>query len=109
MEYETKFGSPRSYDKGGIQLINGVAKHDAFSNCFKVASTSKPYEKVIFDNSQICDGKMARLKLSMTPSKARFRPTRCPSDPLPIGVGSVPSHRFSNLQRCKIEPLVLGA
>jgi hypothetical protein len=42
MEYETKFGSPGSYDKGGIQLINGVAKHDAFSNCFKVASTSKP-------------------------------------------------------------------
>jgi hypothetical protein len=109
MEYETKFGSPRSYETGGIQLINGSAKYDAFSNCFKVARTSKPYDKVIFEISQICDGKMARLSLSMTSSKARPRATRCPSDPLPIEVGSEPSHRLSNSQRCKIEPLVLGA
>jgi hypothetical protein len=53
MEYKTKFGSLESYEKGGVQLISGSAKHYAFSNCFEVASTSKPYEKVIFGINQI--------------------------------------------------------
>lgn len=53
MEYKTKFGSLESYEKGGVQVINGDAKHYAFSNCFEVASKSKPYEKVIFGINQI--------------------------------------------------------
>jgi hypothetical protein len=53
MEYKTKFSSLESYEKGGVQLINGSAKHYAFSNCFEIANNSKPYEKVIFGINQI--------------------------------------------------------
>jgi hypothetical protein len=53
MEYQTKFGSLQSYEKGGVQLISGDAKHYAFSNCFEIAGNSKPYEKVIFGINQI--------------------------------------------------------
>jgi hypothetical protein len=109
MEYETKFGSPGGYEKGGVPLINGSAKHYACSNYFEVASTSKPYEKVIFGINQIYAGRTARLRLSMPSSKARPRSTPCPSDPLPMGVGFDPSHRLGNLQPGKVEPLVLGA
>jgi hypothetical protein len=44
--YETKFGSLESYEKGGIELISGEAKHYTFSNIFEVASAAKPWEKV---------------------------------------------------------------
>lgn len=53
MEYKTKFGSLESYEKGGVQLISGDAKHYAFSNCFDIAAKSSPYEKVIFGINQI--------------------------------------------------------
>jgi hypothetical protein len=109
MEYETKFGSPASYEKTGNQILSGSARHNAFSNCFEVASTSKPYEKEIFGINRIYDGEMARLRLSMTSSQATPRSTRCPSDPQPMGVGSDPSHQLSNLQRGKAEPAVPGA
>ncbi len=42
----TQFGSLKSYQKGGVQVINDDAKHYVFSNVFEVASKSKPYEKV---------------------------------------------------------------
>jgi hypothetical protein len=53
MEYTTRFGSLESYEKGGVQLINGSAKNYAFSNCFEIASKSKAYEKVVFGINQI--------------------------------------------------------
>jgi hypothetical protein len=43
---QTQFGSLKSHQKGGVQVINDDPKHYAFSNCFEVASKSKPYEKV---------------------------------------------------------------
>ena len=53
MEYKTKFGSLESYEKGGVQVINDNVKNYAFSNCFEIANTSRPYEKVIFGINQI--------------------------------------------------------
>jgi hypothetical protein len=51
--YQTKFGSLAHYEKGGVQLIDDDVKHYAFSNCFEVASKSKPYERVVFGQNQI--------------------------------------------------------
>ena len=51
--YQTKFGSLQHYDKGGVQAIADDVKHYAFSNCFEIASKSKPYEKVVFGQNQI--------------------------------------------------------
>jgi hypothetical protein len=42
----TVFGSLASYQKGGVEVIDGDAKHYVFSNVFEVAGKSKPYEKV---------------------------------------------------------------
>ncbi|MBC2768933.1 hydroxyquinol 1,2-dioxygenase [Pusillimonas minor] len=53
MQYTTKFGSLEHYEKGGVQVINDNAKNYAFSNCFEIANTSKPYEKVVFGVNQI--------------------------------------------------------
>jgi hypothetical protein len=53
VEYKTKFGSLEHFEKGGVQVINDDAKHYAFSNCFEIASNSKPYEKVVFGINQI--------------------------------------------------------
>jgi hypothetical protein len=44
--YRTVFGSLDRYEKGGVQNY-------AFSNCFDIASRSKPYEKVVFGQNQI--------------------------------------------------------
>jgi hypothetical protein len=51
--YQTRFGSLASYEKGGVQIIDDDVKHYAFSNCFEVASRSRPYEKVVFGQNQI--------------------------------------------------------
>jgi hypothetical protein len=51
--YRTVFGSLDRYDKGGVQNIGDDVKHYAFSNCFEIASNSKPYEKVVFGQNQI--------------------------------------------------------
>src|SRR5438477_4745811 len=51
--YKTKFGSLQHYEKGGVQPISDDVKHYAFSNCFEIASKSKPYEKVVFGQNQI--------------------------------------------------------
>src|SRR5690349_1348012 len=53
MTYQTKFGSLRHYEKGCVQPISDSVKHYAFSNCFDIASRSKPYEKVVFGQNQI--------------------------------------------------------
>ena len=42
----TFFGSLERFEKGGVQVIEGDAKHYVFSNIFEVASSSRPYEKV---------------------------------------------------------------
>jgi len=51
--YKTVFGSLDRYEKGGVQNIDDDVKHYAFSNCFEIASRSKPYEKVVFGQNQI--------------------------------------------------------
>ena len=43
--YRTVFGSLDRYQKGGVQNIADDVKNYAFSNCFDIASRSKPYEK----------------------------------------------------------------
>ena len=53
VNYHTKFGSLKSYEKGRVQPIDDDVKHYAFSNCFEIASNSKPYEKVVFGQNQI--------------------------------------------------------
>ena len=51
--YKTRFGSLRDFDKGGVQIIDDDVKNYAFSNCFEIASKSKPYEKIVFGQNQI--------------------------------------------------------
>ena len=51
--YKTQFGSLDRFEKGGVQTISDDVKHYAFSNCFEIASKSKPYEKVVFGQNQI--------------------------------------------------------
>ena len=51
--YETRFGSLQHYDKGGVQSIADDVRNYAFSNCFEIASRSKPYERVVFGVNQI--------------------------------------------------------
>ena len=46
--YETKIASLESYTKGGIEIVDDDPKHYAFSNVFEVASSSQPYEKVVW-------------------------------------------------------------
>ena len=53
VNYHTHFGSLKSYEKGRVQPIDDDVKHYAFSNCFEIASHSKPYEKVVFGQNQI--------------------------------------------------------
>ena len=43
----TVFGSLDDYQKGGVEIISGDARHYVFSNVFEVASKSAPYEKVV--------------------------------------------------------------
>ena len=53
VQYQSKFGSLKSYEKGGVQPISDDVKNYAFSNCFEIASKAKPYEKVVFGQNQI--------------------------------------------------------
>ena len=46
MNYETRFGSLKDYDKGGVEIIDDNAKNYVFSNIFEVANNSAPYERV---------------------------------------------------------------
>jgi len=51
--YHTRFGSLQHYEKGGVQPIADDVRNYAFSNCFEIASHSKPYERVVFGQNQI--------------------------------------------------------
>ena len=51
--YQTRFGSLDRYEKGGVQPIADKVTNYAFSNCFEIASKSRPYEKVVFGQNQI--------------------------------------------------------
>ena len=51
--YQTQFGSLQHYEKGQVQAIDDDVKHYVFSNCFEIASRSKPYEKVVFGQNQV--------------------------------------------------------
>ena len=50
---QTRFGSLKHFDKGHVEPIADDVRHYAFSNCFDIASKSKPYEKVVFGQNQI--------------------------------------------------------
>jgi len=49
---QTRFGSLASYEKGRVEPIADDVRHYAFSNCFEVASISRPYERVVFGQNQ---------------------------------------------------------
>ncbi|TFZ05536.1 hydroxyquinol 1,2-dioxygenase [Ramlibacter henchirensis] len=51
--YQTKFGSLASYDKGRVEPITDDVRNYAFSNCFEIASKSRPYERVVFGQNQV--------------------------------------------------------
>ncbi len=51
--YTTQFGSLKHFEKGRVENISDNVKHYAFSNCFDIASRSRPYEKVVFGQNQI--------------------------------------------------------
>ena len=51
--YKTRFGSLKHFEKGHVEPIDDDVRHYAFSNCFEIASISKPYEKVVFGQNQI--------------------------------------------------------
>jgi len=52
-QYRTAFGSIDHFEKGGVQIIDDDVRHYAFSNCFEIASKSRPYERVVFGQNQI--------------------------------------------------------
>jgi hypothetical protein len=45
-DVKTVFGSLKSYQKGGIEVINDDPRNYVFSNVFEVAAKAKPYERV---------------------------------------------------------------
>jgi hypothetical protein len=51
--YTTRFGSLQRFERGGVQPIADDVRNYAFSNCFDIASRSKPYERVVFGQNQI--------------------------------------------------------
>lgn len=53
LAYQTRFGSLQSYEKGRVEPIADDVKNYAFSNCFDIASKSKPYERIVFGQNQI--------------------------------------------------------
>jgi hypothetical protein len=52
MPSATRFGSLASYEKGRVEPIADDVRHYAFSNCFEIASTSRPYERIVFGQNQ---------------------------------------------------------
>lgn len=51
--YQTRFGSLKSYEKGRVEAIDDDVRHYAFSNCFEIANSARPWEKVVFGQNQI--------------------------------------------------------
>ncbi|HEY8355919.1 MAG TPA: hydroxyquinol 1,2-dioxygenase [Ramlibacter sp.] len=60
--YQTRFGSLASFEKGRVEPITDDVKNYAFSNCFEIASKSKPYERVVFGQNQIYVMEVARAE-----------------------------------------------
>lgn len=60
--YQTRFGSLASYEKGRVEPITDDVKNYAFSNCFEIASRSRPYERVVFGQNQIYVLEVARAE-----------------------------------------------
>jgi hypothetical protein len=60
--YQTQFGSLASYQKGRVEPIADDVRHYAFSNCFEIASNSRPYERVVFGQNQIYVLEVARAE-----------------------------------------------
>ena len=50
---KNQFGSLDRFGTGDVQEIDDNVKNYAFSNCFEIASKSKPYERVVFGQNQI--------------------------------------------------------
>jgi len=46
MPYQTRFGSLRQYQKGGVEAINDDPRNYAFSNIFEVAGKALAWERV---------------------------------------------------------------
>jgi len=61
-QYQTRFGSLASYDKGRVEPITDDVRNYAFSNCFEIAGKSKPYERVVFGQNQIYVLEVARAE-----------------------------------------------
>ena len=51
--YVTRFGSLNAYEKGRVESIADDVRHYALSNCFEIASQSRPWEKVVCGQNQI--------------------------------------------------------
>jgi hypothetical protein len=60
--YQTRFGSLANYEKGRVETITDDVKNYAFSNCFDIASRSRPYERVVFGQNQIYVLEVARAE-----------------------------------------------
>lgn len=60
--YQTRFGSLSSYEKGRVEPIADDVRHYAFSNCFEIAGSSPPYERVVFGQNQIYVLEVARAE-----------------------------------------------
>lgn len=45
-DVKTVFGSLKSFQKGGVEVIDDDPRNYVFSNVFEVASRSRPYERV---------------------------------------------------------------
>ena len=43
---QTRFGSLKDFQKGGVEIIDDDPRNYVFSNVFEVAQTSTPYERV---------------------------------------------------------------
>ena len=46
-QYTTRFGSLADYEKGRVEIIDDDPRRYAFSNIFEVASSARPWEKVV--------------------------------------------------------------
>ena len=51
--YVTRFGSLNAYERGRVESIADDVRHYALSNCFEIASQSRPWEKVVCGQNQI--------------------------------------------------------
>lgn len=60
--YRTRFSSLASYEKGRVEIIDDNPRHYAFSNCFEIAATSRPYERIVFGQNQVYSMEVVRAE-----------------------------------------------